>query len=210
MGSIQKHLRNTFLTGLFAAIPLAVTAFVVVYVESKTRSLFGFRAPFVALLLTVAGVYVLGLVVSSIVGRFFLGLIDRTLSRIPVVSDVYEAWKHVSLTPGGKEGMFARPVLIGGDGGRQHLLGFSSGDPVPGNPDLFCVFVPAAPNPVAGRLYFVARSDCRFLDMPAEEAFKIILSSGNYVPHQVGAATAAAGITGSVAAAPATLAGPSA
>jgi uncharacterized membrane protein len=33
----QKHLRNTLLAGALAAAPLAVTVFVVWYIETKTR-----------------------------------------------------------------------------------------------------------------------------------------------------------------------------
>lgn len=188
---LQKHLRNTFLAGAFAVMPIAATAFIIWYVESTTRRLFGAQTPFAALLLALAAVYVLGLVVRSIVGKVLIGWVDRVLSRIPLLRDVYEAWKHVSVTPGGKEGIFARAVLIGADTGGR-VLGFSSGEPLEGDPDTFCVFVPNAPNPVGGRLLFVARRECLFLDVSMEEAFKSILSTGNYVPPGVGRATAKA------------------
>ena len=38
--SVQNHLRNTFLAGAFAAMPIAATAFIVYYVERVTRELF--------------------------------------------------------------------------------------------------------------------------------------------------------------------------
>ena len=189
MASLQKHIRNTFLAGLFAAIPIAATAFIVWYVNDLTSRLLRIHTPFVALLITLAGVYVLGLLISSMVGRFFVNLIDRMLSRVPVVREVYQAWKHVSVTPGGKEGIYGKVVLIPADGsGRQHAIGFSSGDPIEGDADTVCVFVPMAPNPVSGRILLVARSACRFTSISMEEAFKMILSSGNYVPPEVGAA----------------------
>ena len=37
MFSLQKHLRNTFLAGIFSAVPLAVTVFIVWWVETRTR-----------------------------------------------------------------------------------------------------------------------------------------------------------------------------
>jgi len=46
----------------------------------------------------------------------------------------------------------------------------------------YCVFIPSSPNPITGRLYFIRASRCQFIDMTTEEAFKVILSTGNYVP----------------------------
>ena len=196
MGSLQKHLRNTFLTGAFAAAPIAVTAFVIVYVENATRAplhrWFGVETPFAGVLVALALIYLLGLAVNSLLGRWLISVVDRVLLRVPVLKELYQAWKHVTVTPGGKEGVFAKAVLIGGDGAR--FLGFSSGEPIEGDPNTFCVFVPNAPNPVGGRLYFVARANCVFLEGVAmEEAFKSLLSTGNYVPPGLGASTAKAG-----------------
>jgi uncharacterized membrane protein len=165
-------------------------------VERIAHDLFakiGVHAPFLGLLLALAGVYVLGLLVRSIVGRFLITWVDRILLRIPLLRDAYEAWKHVSVTPGGKEGVFAKAALVGsGEGGR--VLGFTSGEPVAGDPNTLCVFVPNAPNPINGRLYFVPRGSCVILEgVGMEEAFKSLLSTGNYVPPGLGAATAKAG-----------------
>jgi uncharacterized membrane protein len=191
--SLQNHLRNTFLAGAFAAMPIAITAFILYYVERVTRELFaklGINTPFLGLILAVAGIYLLGLIVRSLVGRFFIRLIDRILSRVPVLREVYKAWKHVSITPGGKEGVYAKAALIiSGEGGR--LLGFTSGEPIEGDPNTLCVYVPNAPNPINGRLFFVPRQSCVILEgIGMEEAFKSILSTGNYVPAGLGAATA--------------------
>ena len=38
MSPIQKHFRNAFLAGIFAAIPVGATAFIVWYVPSKIAS----------------------------------------------------------------------------------------------------------------------------------------------------------------------------
>jgi uncharacterized membrane protein len=192
MIDLKKHLRNTFLAGMFAAIPLAVTIFIVWYVEHATREplhqMFRINIPFIGIPITIALVYVIGLIVSSLVGRFILGTIDKILSRVPVLKELYQAWKQVTLTPGGKEGMYAKVVLVPIEGGAR-MMGFTSGNCVPGDESLCCVFLPNAPNPVMGRLLFVRRDQCDELDMSAEEAFKFLISSGNYIPPKVGLAT---------------------
>ena len=189
MQRLKSHLRSAFITGVFSAIPLVITIVVVWYVEKLTReplkAMFGLDTPFLGVLVAVGGIYLLGLLINSILGRYLLRWLDALLRKVPVLKDVYEAWKHITLTPGGKEGIYAQVVLIPGEGGTQ-AMGFTSGEPVDGNPGLCCVFVPGTPNPTAGRLLFVARERCVPLGVSAEEAFKFALSGGNYVPPAVG------------------------
>ena len=186
----MKHLRNTFLAGVFAAIPIAVTVFIIYYIDQQTRGvseiLVGRRLPLVGVLVAIVAIYLLGLFVTSVIGKYILGLVDRLLLRMPILRDAYKAWKHVSLTPGGKEGIFGKVVLIPVEHGSMRQMGFTSGEPIEGDPHTWCVFVPATPNPVNGRLYFVPKKDCVLLDITTEEAFKLLLSGGNYVPKEVG------------------------
>ncbi|MGB7159560.1 MAG: DUF502 domain-containing protein [Tepidisphaeraceae bacterium] len=196
MAPLQKHFRNTFLTGIFAAIPLAVTLFVIWYVESTTRQplrdYLNLNIPFIGVILAIALIYVLGLVVNSLVGKWMLGTLDRLLLRVPLLKEIYQAWKQVTITPGGKEGMFAKVVLVPVENKSTRAIAFTSGESIPGDPTTCCVFVPAMPNPISGRLYFVPLRDCIPLGISVEEAFKLLLSGGNYVPPEIGEATRAA------------------
>ncbi len=54
------------------------------------------------------------------------------------------------------------------------------------------MFIPGSPNPTTGRLYFVPSFRCIRLDMSPQEALKMIISGGNYVPPELGEATATA------------------
>ena len=172
--------------GALAAIPIAVTAFILWYVDTKAReSLFGVdgirswasRSP-------CAAIYVLGLFVTSVLGRFLIGVADALLRRIPGLRDLYLSWKQIALTTGGHEGMFAHVVLVPDESGHMRMLGFSSGKPIEGDPDTCCVFVPASPNPTSGRLFFVPMNRCVPLDMTPQAALKLLISGGNYVPRR--------------------------
>jgi uncharacterized membrane protein len=184
---MKKHLRNTLLAGIFAAIPLAATGFVIWYIESQTRALFRIDIPFVGLAIAIASIYILGLIVSSLIGKWILKHLDRLLSRLPVLRELYSAWKQVALTPGGSMGMFARVAMVSDASGGLRTLAFTSGDGLPGDPGTTCIFIPAAPNPTSGRLHFVPLSSCHFIDVSTEEAFKMILSGGNYIPPGINA-----------------------
>jgi uncharacterized membrane protein len=191
MARLQNHVRNTFLAGIFAAVPIVVTVFILWWVESKTRP--GAHYLLVRFFHVDRDIPFLGVVLAittSLLGRFVLGTIDRILLRVPVLRQVYSGWKQVALTPGGTEGIFSRVALINDEPGHSLVLGFTNGRPVEGTPDVICVFVPYAPNPVTGQLRLVKRASCQMLEISTEEAFKIILSTGNYVPAPVGAAAA--------------------
>jgi uncharacterized membrane protein len=189
MSRLNNHLRKTFLAGVFAAVPVVVTAFVVWYVDHNTRviseKLFGRSIPFVGIIIAVAAIYLGGLVATTLLGKWVVGLIDRLLSRLPGFRQLYAAWKQVALTPGGGEGMFARVVLVAEFAPHARVIGFTSGQPVEGQADALCVFVPNAPNPLQGRLLFIERARCTMLDISAEDAFKMILSTGNYLPEGI-------------------------
>ena len=194
MAWFKRHLRNTFLTGIFSAIPIVITVVVVWYVEKLTReplkALTGLDTPFLGIAAAIALIYVLGVLVNSIIGRYLLRWLDTLLRRVPVLKDIYEAWRQITLAPGGKEGIYAQVVLVPTEG-ESLAMGFTSGEAVAGNPELCCVFIPGTPNPTAGRILFVPRTRCIPLDISAESVFKTALSGGNYVPPEVGASTVA-------------------
>lgn len=193
MDRIKTFLRNTFLAGIFAAIPLVATLVVLWYVDKWTReplkAVMGLDVPFLGFGVALVLIFVLGILVRSLLGRFILTALDRLLSRVPVLADLYKAWKQISLTPGGSEGVYARVVLVQLDGDAWHVA-FTTGESLEHDPATLCVFVPTAPNPIAGRLLFVPRARVRPTNLTVEEVFKFLLSSGNYVPPEVGRATA--------------------
>jgi uncharacterized membrane protein len=186
MGRIQTHVRNKLVAGALAAIPVAVTAFILWYLDSKARALFDIRYPVLGLAVTLGGLYVLGLFITSLIGRWVLTATDVLLAHIPGLRDLYQSWKQMAFSPEGDEGIFARVVLIPDETGRMRLMGFSQRKPIDGDPETTCVFVPGSPNPTTGRLYFVPTRDCLTLDLPARAALKILVSGGNYVPEQIG------------------------
>jgi len=186
MGRIQTHFRNKMVAGALAAIPVALTAFILWYVDSKARSLIGLRYPLAGLAVGVVSLYLLGLFVTSLVGRWVLTGADMLLVHIPGLRDLYQSWKQVAFSPEGDEGIFARVVLIPDETGRLRMMGFSMRRPLEGDPETTCVFVPNAPNPTTGRLYFAPTRECVVLDLPTRVALKVLISGGNYVPAEIG------------------------
>jgi uncharacterized membrane protein len=180
------NVRTTFIAGIFAFIPLAVTAFILWWVDDKTvvftSWLFGFKIHFLGILLTLAAIYSVGIVTNSLLGKYLLKIVDAIIMRLPGIRFLYQGWKQIALTPGGTEGTFSKVVLIPDETGTMRLMGFCSGRLIEADEPCYCVFIPSSPNPITGRLYFIRASRCQFIQMTTEEAFKVILSTGNYVP----------------------------
>src|SRR3954469_12169202 len=115
MANLQSHLRNTFLAGIFAIVPVAITIFVIYWIDKNTRALSGYlighEVPFLGIVIAIAAIYFAGLIATSLIGRFFFRLIDRLLGRVPILRDAYRAWKQIALTPGGgADGTFSKVV----------------------------------------------------------------------------------------------------
>lgn len=188
MGRLQTHLEEKFLAGTLAAIPLGVTMFIVWYLDAHVREVVGVQYPLLGLLVALVAIYLLGLFVTSLLGRYLLRVTDWGLERLPGFRDLYRTWKQIAVTPDAETGIFAKVVLLPDETGRLRMLGFTSGRPIEGSPDLLCVFVPASPNPMSGRLYFARMKECLFVPTSAKEALKFLVSGGNYVPPALGAA----------------------
>jgi len=192
----QERIRKTFLTGVLFTVPLVVTIYLVVVINGLTdqyitQPLFHHDIPFLGFVIALLVIYALGMLANSLVGRYLGHAIDHFLTHLPVFGQLYLAWKQVALTPGGTEGTFSRVVLIPDETKQMKWLGFTSGRICEGEEKMYCVFVPNSPNPITGRLYFVPVAKCVMLAMSVEDAFKLIISTGNYVPPLVSQAYAA-------------------
>jgi len=127
----KAHLRQNFIAGLFSFVPLAITAFIVWWIDQNTHSVtdyvFHRRIPFIGVILALLAIYLTGLITTSLLGRMILGSIDHLLVKVPLVGQVYLSWKQIALTPGGSGGTFSRVVLIPDETGQMQLMGFTSG-----------------------------------------------------------------------------------
>jgi uncharacterized membrane protein len=188
MSFLTQHLKGKFVAGLIAAIPLAITLFLIFYVDGLVQKVVHLPYPFLGILLSLLAIYALGVFVTSLVGRFFLRFFDRVLERIPGLSDLYRTWKQLLVTPDLDSGMFSKVLLLPDESGQHYLLGFTTGRPISDRSDRLCVFVPNSPNPIVGRLYFVSANRCHFLSIAPKDALKTVISSGNYLPPGLGAA----------------------
>jgi uncharacterized membrane protein len=186
MNKLGTHLRNKLLAGAVTALPIAIVVIGAVWLEQHTQPLAELvrlpHFPGLGLLVGLATVYVLGIVATSLVGSLMARWIDYLLQRIPGLNLLYRAWKQVLVLPPGKASIYHQVVLVPSRGGQGSQIGFTSGTTIPGDPPRWSVFIPSLPNPLSGQLVLFPCEVCLPLQVSVEEAFKFLLSTGNYLP----------------------------
>lgn len=197
MKSIFKHLKGYIFRGLLAVIPLALTAFAIkiLYTTIDKRitglieEIIGFSFPGLGVLLLVVVLYLLGLIVSNVLGRQIFGLLDRVANRIPLVKTTYNVGRQLSSSFSLPEKqVFRRAVLVEYLKPGIWTIGFVTGTIVDkSNNDelLLKVFIPTPPNPISGTMVVVKESQTRDPGWSIDEALKAVISGGVIGPTEI-------------------------
>ena len=194
-------MRKYFITGLLILVPFAITVWVLSLVINtmdqslllvpenwQPKKLLGFNVPGLGTILTIAIVFLTGLLTNNLIGNYLLRLWERLLHRIPVVSSLYGSVKQVSDTLFSSSGnAFRKAVLIPYPHPHSFTIAFLTG--VPGGDvknhlagDFVSVYVPTTPNPTSGFFLMMERSRVIELDMTVDAALKYIVSMGVVAP----------------------------
>ena len=194
--------KRYFLTGLLIWVPLVITFWVLsLIIDTLDQSLrllpsavhpknmLGFALPGVGALLTLAMIFLTGLLATNFIGQKLVDWWDKLLSRIPVVNSLYKAIKQVSdtlLAPTGNA--FRKALLIEYPRRDAWTIAFLTGGPPGGDignhlrGEFVSVYVPTTPNPTSGFFLMLPRADVVELDMSVDEALKYIISMGVVAP----------------------------
>ena len=204
--TFARKFRNAFLTGLLIFLPLGTTVFVLnfllgLFQEPATRLayelgikeesfFFGLETllAIVGLLFGVLALTLLGFLSNYFLGKFFIGLTEKFLGKVPFLSNVYHSAKQIVETFGKENrAVFQEVVMIEYPRPDCYVLGFvtteASGETVEAiGKQLTNVFVPTTPNPTSGFLLLLPRKDIFPLNMSVGEGMKMLISGGAVVP----------------------------
>ncbi len=183
MRPITRHLSQCFLAGALTLLPAVGLVLTVASLESSIAGSWLARQPFyfpgLGLVLTAATVYLVGLAVSTLLGRWLWARLDTILDRLPLLGQLYQTAKQVLGSGHGKEAMFQRAVLVASGEGGGEEVGLVTGEiPDAGGGRKLTVFIPGSPNPTNGRLLILDARATRPLNLPVNEALKAIVSLG--------------------------------
>jgi uncharacterized membrane protein len=155
------------------------------FIFTDSEQALRYVSKFLILLSLIAGTFVVGLIGQTVLLRTFVRLGDFFMHRIPVVNKIYRATQEVVKTLLHEKGQaFSQVVLIPFPHAKARSIGLitqESAIQIKGKEDgeeMLSVFVPATPNPTMGFLLMKKKSELVFLDMPVEEALKVIVSCG--------------------------------
>jgi len=186
-----RRLLAYFFRGLVLIAPLAVTAYVCVWLFTNIDGWLGIPIPGVGFAVTLVLITVVGFLGSNLLTRGMLSMVDTTLNRLPFVRLVYSSTRDLVKAFVGEKRRFDAPVLVQlYPGGHAHVLGFVTQESLDrlGRTDLVSVYVPQSYH-WAGHVYVFPAATVNRLDASSAAMMAFIVSGGVTEVPQLGAMT---------------------
>lgn len=183
MGDIGKHFTKTLIAGFVALLPIGGTILGLVYLEFSLAESWLVEQPFyfpgLGILAVLIVMYLVGLVVTSFLGRWAFGLVDAVLMRLPLLGSFYATLQQILGYGEGKDAMFEKAVFVKSQTQEAEELGLITNRiQTAEGTEKIIVFVPGSPNPSTGRLLLLDESEVRPLGMKVNDAFTALVSVG--------------------------------
>lgn len=175
------HISRCLVAGIVALLPIGGTILGLVYLEvtlsESWRDLVHWYFPGLGLLLALLAIYLVGLFVTTFLGRWLWRTADRILERLPLLGSLYQSLKEVLGYDSARDRFFEQVVAVPCESGFE--VGLVTGTaPGPDGTEQTLVFVPSSPNPTNGRLLLMAPDRLRPLDVRAADALRALVSMG--------------------------------
>ena len=198
MKSVLTLVKRYFISGLLIVAPIILTYLVVKFLyetldsllqplQPILESIFGYSLPVLGFLVTFLLILLAGLLTRNFIGAAIHRLVERVLTRLPIIRPVYSAvkqlleaialptmrsFKEVVLVEYPRKGSYvisfiSQRLVIEVDGQLKNFL---------------AIFVPSTPTPISGMAIIVPVEDVIHLDMTVEEAVKYLVSGGVVSP----------------------------
>lgn len=193
--------KKNILTGLIVLIPLVLTFWVIYSLahfldqvvlflpyEYQPNQLIGFNIPGVGVILTVASIFVVGLIANNFFGKRLISLYEVILDKLPFVKSIYGGIKQVSDTLfSNNSNAFSKAVLIEFPDAKNYTFAFITGDTDEKIAKILKgkyvnVYVPTTPNPTSGYTLMVPRNRIKEIDVSVDQALKYVISMGVVPP----------------------------
>ncbi|NQV84769.1 MAG: DUF502 domain-containing protein [Rhodospirillales bacterium] len=200
--SFGQRMRAYFFAGILVIAPISITFYLswlfIGFVDSRVTPLLPakynpetylpFGLPGLGLLMLVLALMLVGALTAGFMGRLWMRISERLLTRMPVVRNIYSAVKQIFETVlADHSSAFREAVLVEyprrGIWAIAFITGSTKGE-VQNITEEECIniFLPTTPNPTSGFLLFVPKKDLIPLSMTVEEAIKMVISGGIITP----------------------------
>lgn len=183
MKKVQHHITQCLIAGIVAMLPIGGLIITVGYMESAISgsglSKLPFYFPGFGLITAALLIYLVGLGVTTFLGKWIWSRIDGVLDKLPALGRLYQTLKQILGYGEGKDAIFHEVVLIPSKDFDSQEIGLVTNkiSDEDGKPKLL-IFVPGVPNPTSGRLIVMDRDSVKPLNMPVNETLKALISMG--------------------------------
>ncbi len=202
---LPRHLQRNVLAGVITIGPLLITWIVFSFVLGNlaraglpaVHALSGelpkqwiaqaWVPPVLAVILTLAVLYLVGRITSLVIGRQVFNLFEAILERLPFVAKVYSAVRQLLDTMMAKKESSQRVVLVDFPIVGQKSIGFLTRtlvDSTTGQ-ELAAVLLPNAINPTSAFLQVLPLNRVVETDLTMEQAMSMLLTGGAVSPESI-------------------------
>ena len=205
----MNNYKKYIFTGIMSIIPIAITYWIIenlfIFFSKPGKFLidqiyrinlfknydfinnfYQYLAYFSGFILTIVFLYILGLIVSNVIGKRIYVFFENILNKIPIVNKIYNTTKKITNTftkPNNQA--FQKVVLLEYPKKDLWTLAMVTGECVNSkNIECYKLFVPTTPNPTSGYLIIIDKTKVKDSDISVEEGLSIIISGGMISPEK--------------------------
>lgn len=193
-----KWLKTYFWTGIATLFPLFITVYIFYlvfrladkligkHIQSYLLTQYNITIPGLGLIVLFVVIIGVGIFSRLILGKWFSALLDRLLKKVPLVANIYPSAKKLSdfiFSEEERDKRFKKVVLVEfptpGSWSIAFITNENLNDLEIDLPEKFvCVFVPLAPTPFSGFVYWAPKEKVKELNIGIDKAITFILSGG--------------------------------
>ena len=192
MYSLIKNVKTKFFAGLVALIPMVLTFYVLrfIYILMNqisapiVKKYFDLEIPLLGISGMIIFIYLLGIIVTNLIGVKILELGEIILRKVPLVSTIYVTFKQITntLTLNNNQS-FQGTVYIEYPKKNLWTIAFISGSSKNNNNnEYYHLFVPTTPNPTSGFFIVIRKNKTIPTGLSVEDSLKTIISGGLLAP----------------------------
>ncbi len=183
MNSISNHFTKNILAGLVAILPIGGLILTIGYLETSISSAGLTRLPFyfpgLGILLVLVLIYLIGMILTTFIGKWLWNVIDKLLNNLPALGKLYQTLKQILGYGEGEDAIFQQTVLVPAQGGTGMEIGLVTNRiKLPDGSESLIIFIPGSPNPTSGRLVISKPEMVTLTKIPVNSAFKILVAAG--------------------------------
>ncbi|HVT63220.1 MAG TPA: DUF502 domain-containing protein [Legionellaceae bacterium] len=200
----MRYIRSYLLAGLVVWLPILLTIWILSFIIElldhsiallpatyQPARVFGINIPGLGVIFSLVILLFTGLVATNFLGQRLMRWSELFLDKIPLVRSIYNTSKQmIQAVFSTNSQAFRKVVMVEYPRKGLWTLAFQTGTTSPEltkdlNTNMISIFVPTTPNPTAGFLLMVSKSEIKEISMTVEDALKYIISLGvMQMPHK--------------------------